>query len=56
LKLAEFTAVRGTANLSANLTANFFKKGGEQRTIPRNRLPPQGLRKFAIFPARKNSE
>jgi len=24
MKLAEFTAVCGTANLSANLTANFF--------------------------------
>jgi len=27
MNLAEFTGVHGTANLSANLTANFFTKG-----------------------------
>jgi len=29
---------------------------GEQRTIPRNRLLRQGLRKFEFFSATKNSE
>ena len=53
LNLFEFADIRGTANVSAKLTANFSEKGGEQRTIPRNLLPRQGLSKLAISSGRK---
>jgi hypothetical protein len=39
----EFTDVRGTVNLSANLTVNFFQHTREQRTIPGNRLLSQEI-------------
>ena len=53
MNLAEFTGVHGTANLSANLTANFFTKG--RRATDDSAQPParEGITEVRDFSRHK---